>query len=257
MSVDFQVVDRIAVVKLNRPAVLNAIDVSMRRALQDTWTRIADDDAIDVAIVTGAGDRAFSAGADLKGQGATEPFAAEAALPGGSDSLTSTLTTDKPLICAFNGLAMGGGLEIGLACDIRIAVEHARFALREVSVGTVPGSGGTQRLPRLVGDAHAAYLMLTGDAIDATTALRIGLVSEVVETALLQARAFEIASRLQANAPLAMRAVKRLIRDGHSRPIEEGLRLERDAWGALRDSQDRVEGRLAFVERRPPRYRGR
>lgn len=256
MPVRFEVVDRIALVTLDRPEVLNALDAPMRRAMQDAWTRIGDDDGIDVAIVIGAGERAFCAGADLKGAPPDAPFAAEADLPGGSDSLMATLVTEKPLICAFNGLAMGGGLEIGLACDIRIAADHARFALSEVRVGTIPGSGGTQRLARLVGSAHAMHLLLTGDTIDAAEALRIGLVSRVVAPALLLEQADAIARRVQANAPLAVRAVKRLVRDGLAMRLDDALRLERDAWGALRDTHDRAEGREAFAQKRPPRYRG-
>jgi E-phenylitaconyl-CoA hydratase len=257
MAVRIEVVDRIAHVTLDRPEAMNALDATMRRAVQAMWTRIGEDDAIDVAIVTGAGRRAFSAGADLKRTPAPHtPFAAEADLPGGSDSLTATLATDKPIICAFNGVAMGGGLEIGLACDIRIASDNARFALSEVRVGTVPGSGGTQRLARLVGAAHAMHLLLTGDTIDAAEALRIGLVSKVITQDALYEEALAIARRIQANAPLAVRAVKRLVREGLAIPLDAALRLERDMWGTLRDTQDRAEGRAAFAEKRAPRYRG-
>ena len=129
--------------------------------------------------------------------------------------------------------------------------------MREVQVGTIPGSGGTQHLPRIVGDAHAAYLLLTGDTIDAAEALRIGLVSHVVPAAALRDTAFEIARRIQANAPLAVRAVKRLLNQGRALPLAEALRVERDAWGALRDTDDRAEGRAAFAEKRTPRFRGR
>ena len=256
MPVHIEVIDRIALVTLDRPEALNALDASMRRAVQDAWTRIAEDSAIDLAIITGAGERAFSAGADLKAPAEETPFSDERLLPGGSDSLTATLPTDKPLICAFNGLAMGGGLEIGLACDIRIAESHARFGLSEVRVGTIPGSGGTQRLPRIVGDAQAAYLLLTGDTIDAAEALRIGLVSELVaQPEKLLERAFAIARRIQANAPLAIRAVKQLLSIARS-DLQSGLQTERNLWGALRDSDDRREGRTAFKEKRAPRYRG-
>jgi E-phenylitaconyl-CoA hydratase len=253
MSVDFRIEGRIATVTLNRPQVLNAIDLQMRRDLQ-AWRRIAEDDGVAVAIVTGAGGRAFSAGADLKeGLGDAASTASAEAV----ESLTLGAELDKPLICAFNGLAYGGGLEIGLACDIRIAVEGARFALSEVRVGTLPGSGGTQRLPRLVGRANAMRMLLTGDPIDAAEALRIGLVSQLVPADRLQAEARALAQRIADNAPLAVRAAKRLVRIGSELPLEAALEAERAAWRELRDSEDRREGRVAFAEKRPPIYRGR
>ena len=256
MSIDFRVDGRIATVTLNRPEVLNAIDLRMRRDLQAAWRRIAEDEGIAVAIVTGTGSRAFSAGADLK------EGVAEASLTAGAgaepvESLTLGIEFDKPLICAFNGLAYGGGLEIGLACDIRIAAEGARFALSEVRVGTIPGSGGTQRLPRLVGRSNAMRMLLTGDPIDAAEALRIGLVSQVLPTEHLQASARAMAHRIADNAPLAVRTVKRLVRVGGELPLEAALDAERAAWRLLRDSEDRREGRVAFAEKRPPVYRGR
>jgi E-phenylitaconyl-CoA hydratase len=236
---------------------LNALHPAAHRELARAFDEYAADPELRVAIVTGAGDRAFSAGADLKSpQSDAVPLAGERELPGGSDSLTATLVTTKPIVCAFNGLAFGGGLEIGLACDVRIAASHARFALREVRVGTIPGSGGTQRLPRLIGQAQAAYLMMTGDDIDAAQALRCGLVSHVVPFAELHDCAWSIARRIAANAPLAVRAVKALLRDGAPLPINDALALERAAWARLRDSEDRAEGRAAFREKRPPRYRG-
>lgn len=258
MGITIEVNDRIATVVLDRPAALNAIDAAMRRALQDTWQRIAHDPQIQVVVVTGAGSRAFSAGADLKD--AAPPLEADTARAldtGQAGSLVQGLDTDKPLICAFNGLAMGGGLEIGLACDIRIAVDSARFALSEVRVGTIPGSGGTQRLPRLVGGSDAMLMLLTGDNIDAAEALRIGLVSKVVSADALLPTAQSIARRILANAPLAVRAVKRLARQGLELPLDQALEAERNTWRLLRDTEDRREGREAFAQKRPPVYRGR
>ena len=258
MSVEISVENRIATVLLNRPQALNAIDAAMRKSVQQAWQRIATDDDVLVAIVVGAGERAFSAGADLK-QAAPAPasFAQQWFGAGGDDSLTRGMEMDKPLICAFNGLAYGGGLEIGLGCDIRIAAEGARFALAEVRVGTLPGSGGTQRLPRLVGRSDAMLMLLTGDPIDASEALRIGLVSKLVPADRLRETALAIACRIAANAPLAVRAAKRLVRQGVELPLASALDAERSAWGLLRDTEDRAEGRTAFAERRPPVFRGR
>ncbi len=258
MSVDFEVDAGVARVVLNRPEALNAIDYPMRREIQDIWRRIDEDDGIVVAIITGAGDRSFCVGSDLKNT--PPPQSSFAELSYGhkeNDSLVATLSTDKPLICAFNGLAMGGGLEIGLACDIRVASTAARFALSEVRVGTIPGSGGTQRLPRLVGMSDAMLMLLTGDSVDAAEALRMGLISRVVEPALLAKTAMTIARRIVDNAPLAVRAVKRLVKQGMDIPLAHALDAERTAWGILRDTEDRLEGRRAFAEKRLPRYRGR
>ena len=257
MSIEITVEDRIATVRLNRPEALNAIDDAMRRDLQRAWRRIAEDAAIHVAIVTGVGERAFSAGADLKGAAPDASFAERSFGEGANDSLTHGIEIDKPLICAFNGLAFGGGLEIGLACDIRIAAAGAAFALSEVRVGTLPGSGGTQRLPRLIGRSDAMLMLLTGEPIDAAEALRIGLVSKVVAPEELQATAMAIALRIAANAPLAVRAVKRLVRHGEDLPLANALEAERAAWGLLRDTEDRREGRAAFTGKRRPVYRGR
>lgn len=258
MSVDLLIEDGIALVVLNRPDAMNAIDYPMRRDIQNLWPRLQDDPEVDVIVLTGAGDKAFCVGSDLKN---TPPpstsFAQETFGASANGSLLAGLDTDKPLICAFNGSAYGGGLEIGLAADIRIAASHARFALPEVRVGTIPGSGGTQHLPRLIGDTNAMMMMMTGDSIDADTALRIGLVSQVVEGSALRQAALQIAQRIRANAPLAVRAVKRLVREGRDMPLATALRNERNTWGLLRDTEDRKEGRAAFSEKRPPRYTGR
>jgi E-phenylitaconyl-CoA hydratase len=257
MCVDLNIQDGIATVLLNRPKALNAIDYSMRRDIQQIWQRIDQDRDISVVIVMGAGDKSFCVGSDLKNTPPpVQSFAELAYGEGRNDSLVATLTTDKPIICAFNGLAFGGGLEIGLACDIRIASSNARFALSEVRVGTIPGSGGTQRLPRLIGRSDAMLMLLTGDAVDAAEALRIGLVSKVVEPEQLYGVAQDIARRIVQNAPLAVRAVKRLVVQGEDLPLPNALEAERAVWGLLRDTEDRQEGRRAFSEKRRPDYRG-
>ncbi|AKM32286.1 enoyl-CoA hydratase [Pandoraea faecigallinarum] len=262
MTIDFSVIDGVATVRLNRPEALNAIDYPMRARLQELWRHIGSTPEIRAVIVTGAGERAFSSGADLRQTPppatsfAAQVFRGEGAAPE-AGSLTLGMDFDTPLICAFNGLAYGGALEIGLACDIRIAADTARFALPEVAVGSMPGSGGTQRLPRLIGGANAMWMLLTGDAIDADTALRVGLVSHVVPQDTLLETATGIARRIADAAPLAVRAIKRSARDGMDMPLPVALTYERHLWGLLRDTEDRKEGRAAFADKRPPVFHGR
>jgi E-phenylitaconyl-CoA hydratase len=258
MTIDFTVRDGIAEIVLNRPEALNAIDPEMRAQLRDAWTRVHEDDEIRVAVLTGAGDRAFCVGSDLKKTPPPpESYAQRAFGRATSDHLLASLQTDKPLICAINGLAVGGGLEIALACDIRIASETASFGLSEVRVGSIPGAGGTQRLPRMINTSTAMQMLLTGDRIDAAEAWRVGLVGELCPPDQLLPRAREIAGRIAANAPLSVRAVKRLVQQGADLPLNAAVDLENYVWGLLRDTEDRIEGRRAFQEKRPPQYRGR
>lgn len=258
MSLIFEVVDNVATITLNRPEAMNSIDPELRAELKSAWRRIHEDDSIRVAIITGAGQKAFCAGADLKKtMPPKETFAELTFGRAESDHLLVGLTTDKPLICAVNGYAMGGGMEIALACDIRIASETAQFALSEVRIGSLPGAGGTQRLPRAIGASNAMLLLLTGDRIDAAEALRMGLVSKVVAADELLPAALHIANRIARNAPLSVRATKRLVYQGLDIPLQAGMDAERYAFGLLRDTEDRLEGRLAFQEKRPPVYKGR
>lgn len=259
-SVEVTVEGHIATVLLNRPEAMNAVDPEMRALLHETWSRICNDDTIRVAIVTGAGDKAFCTGSDLK---KTMPISASFArqtfgppIPG-TAAIIAGLDTDKPLIAAVNGYAMGGGMELALACDIRICSRNAQFALSEVKVGSIPGSGGTQRLPRTVSLSNAMLMLLTGDRIDAEEAHRIGLVSQVVAQDELQPAARAIAERIAANAPLSVRAVKRLVRQGLDLPLAQAIDMERYVFGLLYASEDRIEGRKAFAEKRKPDYKGR
>ena len=257
-TVQVTVENRIATVTLNRPEAMNAIDPETKRLLHETWARIDRDDEIWVAIITGTGDKAFTTGSDLKKTlPAQESFAQQLFGSSNSGSIVTGLTTDKPLIAAVNGYAVGGGLELALACDIRVCSENAQFALSEVKIGSIPGAGGTQRLPRTVGLSDAMLMLLTGDRCDAQTALRIGLVSRVIPQAALMEEARAIAERIAANAPLAVRAVKRLVRSGLDMPLPAAIDAERSVFGLLYNSEDRVEGRKAFAEKRKPRYRGR
>ncbi|MBL8688053.1 MAG: enoyl-CoA hydratase/isomerase family protein [Rhodospirillaceae bacterium] len=258
MAIDFSVRDRVATVMLNRPEAMNAIDPETEAELKRCLAEISADDAIRVAIVTGAGERAFCSGADLKKtMPPKESFASLAFSAARADPFTAAMAIDKPLVAAINGYAIGGGLELALACDIRIAADTARFGLAEVRIGTIPGAGGTQYLPRIIGATNAMMLLVTGDQIDAPEALRIGLVSRVVSLKDLKSEAEAIAARIAANGPLAVKAVKRLVRLGAGLPLDRAAEMERFVWGLLRDTEDRIEGRLAFQEKRKPVFRGR
>lgn len=255
---EIEVEGHVATITLNRPEAMNSIDPELRAALQDAWTEIDANDGIRVAILTGAGGRAFCAGADLKRT--MPPKESHAQRTFGSstrDHLLDGLDTDKPLIAAVNGFAVGGGMELALACDIRIASTQAQFGLAEVRQGSIPGAGGTQTLPRAIGRSAAMQMLLTGDRVDAQEALRIGLVSEVVAPDSLMVRAREVAIRIAQNAPLSVRAIKRLVVRGADVPLQTGIDMERFVWGLLRDTEDRIEGRIAFQEKRSPVYRGR
>jgi E-phenylitaconyl-CoA hydratase len=250
--------DGVAIVTLNRPEAMNSIDPESNEQLLAIWDEISSDEGIRVLVLTGAGERAFCTGADLK---KTMPPADSAARQvfrtGTRHSNFGTLQTDKPVIAAINGYALGGGLELALLADIRICSDNAQFGLPEVRVGSIPGAGGTQRLIRAVGQSDAMWMLLTGERIDANEALRIGLVSKVVPLPELQETAINLARAMAANAPLAMTAAKRLAMTGRELPLAGGLELERQAFGVLRDSEDRLEGRRAFADKRAPVFRGR
>ena len=258
MPLLYEVRESIATITLNRPEAMNSIDPETRIELFEAWQRAAHDDAVRCVILTGAGDKAFCTGSDLKKT--MPPKESPAQLTFGqaqSDHLLTGMEMDKPILCAVNGYAMGGGMELALACDIRIASENAQFALSEVRIGSIPGAGGTQHLPRLIGRSDAMLMLLTGDRINAQKALRVGLVSEVVQPDRLLETTRAIANRIAQNAPLSVRAVKRLVRDGASLPLPQAVAMERYVFSMLRDTEDRIEGRRAFQEKRPPVYRGR
>lgn len=258
MSLLFEVRDGIAIMTLNRPEAMNSIDPETRAELKQAWRRVAQDTSIRCVILTGAGEKAFCTGSDLKKtMPPKESFAQLTFGSDESDHLLAGMVTDTPIICAINGYAMGGGLELALACDIRVASDNAQLALSEVRIGSIPGGGGTQRLPRLIGQSDAMLMLLTGNRVDAGEALRLGIVSRVVPATDLLACAMEIAQRIAQNAPLSVRSIKRLVKDGLEVPLDKALQLERYAFGLLRDTEDRIEGRRAFQEKRPPVYNGR
>ena len=257
-TINITVENHIAIAVLNRPEAMNSIDPEMRHEMYALWARMREDDDIHVIIITGAGDRAFCTGSDLKKTMPPKESFVELLLgkgdPGGA---FKGLGTDKPIICAINGYALGGGTELLLACDIVIASDNAKFGLTEVRVGSIPGGGGIQRLPRAVGKSDAMLMLLTGDIIDAQEALRIGLVSKVVPLADLMPTARAIAERIAGNAPLAVRAIKQLVTQGIDLPLVHALHIDKYMFGLLRDTEDRIEGRKAFTEKRKPKWQGK
>ena len=240
-------------ITLNRPERRNAINEELRHALGSALAELEADGETRVVVLTGAGP-AFCAGVDLT-EGTPATTSTEAA--GRPPVAAPFWDFRKPIIAALNGTAVGGGLEIALACDIRIAAEGARLGLTEVRIGSLPGSGGTQLLPRVVGATHAARMLFTGQLIEADEALRIGLVSECVAPEELPAGAQGLAERIALNAPLSLRAAKRALRAAMDLPFSEGQALERTLWAQLAATEDRAEGRAAFREKRPARFNGR
>jgi E-phenylitaconyl-CoA hydratase len=259
MPVRYEKAGRIATVTIDRPEALNAIDPATNDELIRVWADVRDDAGIWVAILTGAGDHAFCAGADLK---ELIPLLAQHAREGrlsgfNFGGITRGFDCWKPLIAAINGFALAGGLELALACDLRIATDSARFGQPEVRWAIIPGAGATQRLPRAIGMAAALDLILTGRQVDAQEALHMGLVQRVVPAAELQAEARRLAEALLANGPLALRAAKQAVVQGFDLPLAQGLDLEQRLFGSALQSEDAVEGPRAFAEKRPPRYQAR
>jgi enoyl-CoA hydratase len=245
----------VAILTLNRPEKRNALDDALRGALAAALGDVEQDEGVRVIVLTGAGDKAFAAGADLKELGARS--VAEQALLMTQPRIFDLLAAvRRPVVAAVNGACLGGGLELALACDIRIAAAGATFGAPEVRLGLIPGGGGTQRLPRIIGTGAAMRLVLAGDAIDATEALRLGLVDEVASGDVV-ARAVELAERIARNGPVAVVAAKEAIRSALSMPLEQGLRAEAALFLLAFASADRTEGIAAFLEKRAAEFPGR
>lgn len=253
MAVDYKVEGRVATMTINRPEAMNALNAAVRQELHDAMVSFRDDPEVWVAILTGAGDRAFSAGADIKD---FRPSTGQEA-PARPEAPVRADTIWKPFIAAIHGYCLGGGLELAMTCDIRIAADDARLGQPEINIGFMPGGGGTQRLPRFVSRAWAAEILLTGDRINAEEALRIGLVSRVVPRDQLMSTALEIANTICSRGPLGVRATKEAMIRGHNMTLEEGLALETKLAHHIRSSEDFMEGARAFVEKRPPDYKGK
>ena len=256
MAIDYKKEGRVAVFTINRPEALNAINLESLEELSQALMDFKNDDGLCVGIITGAGRRAFSVGADIRSilprfkqtQGQSSPW---------PPTILRGLDLWKPLIAAVNGYALGGGLEIALACDLRIAAENATFGLPEVNLGFIPGWGGTQRLPRLIPPAKAAEMLFTGKPIDAQEAYRIGLVNKVVPLAQLMTAANEMAEMVCRPAPLAVRAAKQAMMQGLDLSLENGLELEKTLMDFLAGTEDFDEGSQAFLAKRKPDFKGK
>jgi (E)-benzylidenesuccinyl-CoA hydratase len=258
-TVLYEQVGKIVTITINRPDAMNAIDPETQDALVAAWTRFRDDDGAWAAILTGAGEKSFCAGADLKklipasfGKGARRGHDSF-----GLGGITRGLEIWKPMIAAINGHCLAGGMEQALACDIRIAASHAVFGLPEVRWGIFPGAGGTQRLPRTVSLTKAMEIILMAKTLTAEEALAEGLINAVVPAAELMATAHRWAETICEKGPLAVRAAKEAILRGLTMPLADGLRLEAFLSGTLRGTEDAVEGPKAFAEKRKPNFQAR
>jgi len=256
MAVDYEKKGKIAIMTINRPEARNALGADVSREMNEAMVDFRDDPNLWVAIITGAGDKAFSAGADIKGFArGLDSSGAGTAEPARTVERVRADQIWKPFIAAINGYALGGGLELAMTCDIRIAAEHAELGQPEINIGIIAGAGGTQRLPRFVPRAMAAKILLTGERISAQEALRIGLVSDVVPLDQLMPTAMQIAETICQKAPLSVRATKQAMIQGYSLPLDQGLQLEHELAVGLRSTKDRAEGVRAFVEKRAPVFK--
>jgi enoyl-CoA hydratase/carnithine racemase len=247
----------IAYVTLNRPNVLNALNTPTWADLRTAFEDARGDEAVRGVILTGAGDKAFIAGADISELAHATAIDAERSSRFGQSVLDLIENLGKPVVAAINGFALGGGCETAMACTIRIAVEHAKFGQPEVKLGLLPGGGGTQRLPRLVGKGRALQLILSGGMISAQEAWRIGLVNEVVRAADLMPRAEAILKEIAANAPVAVKYALDSTNKGMDTSQSEGFALEASYFGLCAGTEDKREGTSAFLEKRGPQFRGR
>jgi E-phenylitaconyl-CoA hydratase len=256
MAIDFTLDRHIATITINRQDRMNAMDAEHYDALSAAWTRVRDDPEIRVAIITGAGEKSFSVGADLKSFLNQQPPLSELLLTQKGQLLNRGLEVWKPVVAAVNGYCIGGGMTLLLATDLRVCVEHATFSVSEVKRGVFPANGGTQRIAQQLPHAIAMELLLLGDTFDAQTALRWGLVNRVVKPDALMTEALAYARRLAANAPLAVQAAKELALRSRDVDLPTGLRLEQLMLRLLQTSQDVAEGTAAFAQKRAPDFKG-
>jgi enoyl-CoA hydratase len=246
----------VMVITLDRPKALNALNAATLAELESAFETAAGDAGTRVVLLTGAGGRAFAAGADIRELAAIPPEEGRAFALRGQAIFRRIETLGKPVIACIQGFALGGGCELAMACTLRIAADDARFGQPEVKLGVITGYGGSQRLPRLVGRGRALKLLLTGAVIDAQEALRIGLVDEVVPAAELMSRAQTLAEEIAANAPLAVTETLRAVDEGLALPLDLALLREAARFGTLLATADKAEGTRAFLDKRPPAWKG-
>ncbi len=255
MSVEFNVKDYIAVITLNRPEAMNALDPEAIEDLKKIWHEVEHSPDIRVAILTGAGEKSFCTGTDMKKAPKTNECMASVYFREGQPIIPA-MKVSKPTIAAINGYAIGGGLEMALACDMRVASNNAKFGLTEVKVASLAGLNGTQCLPRAMPQAIAMKMLLTGEMIDAEEALRYGLISDIAEKGGVLEVAKGLAAKIASAAPLSVQAAKQAAVMGLDMPLEHGIAFSHLMWGILRDTEDRKEGFAAFAEKRKPEYKG-
>lgn len=246
---------RVAIITINRPQKLNALNIQTRAEGAAALEELREDESVRVVVITGAGEKAFVAGADISEfEGRTA--VSQRDVMTARSLFTAVDTFPKPVIAMINGFCLGGGCELALSCDIRVASETARFGQPEINLGIIPGGGGTQRLTRLVGEGKAMELILTGDMIDAQHAYNLGLVNLVVPAADLEAKTLELANRIAEKSPVALRMAKEAVKTAARANLDEGLRREIDLFALTFSSQDKDEGVRAFLEKRKPDFKG-
>ena len=252
-----EVREGLAFLTINRPDKLNALNDQVVGELHQAALALKSDPAVRGVILTGAGPKAFIAGADIGDLARQGVMDGRQRALSGQATLRAFETMGKPVLAAVNGFALGGGCELAMACHIRIASENARFGQPEVNLGITPGYGGTQRLPRLVGKGNALYLLLTGEHVPAAEALRMGLVSKVVPQDQLMAEAEKLMRTIVSKGPVAVALTMEAVDRGFETSLEEGLRIEADAFGVVASTGDMKEGLSAFLEKRPAKFEGR
>jgi enoyl-CoA hydratase len=256
-NIIYETKEGVGIITVNRPKVLNALSKATLDELEDAFKKALSDPSVSVVILTGVGEKAFVAGADINEIAELDFDSGKRFAQRGQDLLNLIENGGKPVIAAVNGFALGGGTELALACHIRIASNNARFGQPEVKLGIIPGYGGTQRLPRIVGKGRGLEMILTGEMIDAQRAYEIGLVNKVVELPKLMEEAFAMAKKIMAVGPLAVKCALEAVNRGLELTLADGLKVEADMFARACGSEDKKEGTSAFLSKRTPKFSGR